>query len=294
MSFQISKLKVRSKLRGIEPGAIKIYFLLDISGFYSGLPKINKHLYALRRIFETVGYLDSLISVAAFKLQCRKVCQPVFEEETYSAENIYHPLLEKPVSNLFLFDRKNIMITGSNMAGKTTFLKTLGLNAILAQTVNMSMAERYHAPFMKVISSIGRSEDIISGKSYYLAEVESILRTIRASESDTVHLFIFDEVFRGTNSVERLAASVEVLRYLANGKDYTLIATHDLQLTEALNASHRNFHFRETVSKEGLSFDYKLHSGCTNTRNAIALFDYSGYPNTIVENAIQRIGNKDM
>ena len=79
------------------------------------------------------------------------------------------------------------------MTGKTTFLKTLGLNAILAQTVNMSMAERYHAPFMKVISSIGRSEDIISGKSYYLAEVESILRTIRASESDTVHLFIVDQ-----------------------------------------------------------------------------------------------------
>lgn len=270
---------------------VKIYFLLDISGFYSALGKIKKHLPELRQIFETVGYLDSLISVASFRLQYQHFCQPVFEEDTYSVEDIYNPLLEKPVPNSFPFDGKNIIITGSNMAGKTTFLKTLGVNAILAQTLNMSMAKRYQAPFIKVISSIGSSDNLITGKSYYLAEVESILRLVQASKSDTVHLFIIDEIFRGTNSVERLAASVEVLQYLVNGKDYTLFATHDLQLTELLNGNHRNVHFRENVSKDGLSFDYKLHSGPSETRNAIALLEYAGYPNKIVENATKRITN---
>ncbi len=265
---------------------------MDISGFYSALSKIKKHLPELRQIFETVGYLDSLIAVASFRLQCQHFCQPVFEEAIYSVEDIYNPLLEQPVSNSFPFDGKNIIITGSNMAGKTTFLKTLGVNAILAQTINMSMAKRYQAPFIKVISSIGSSENLISGKSYYLAEVESILRLIQASKSDTVHLFIIDEIFRGTNSVERLAASIEVLKYLVNGKDYTLIATHDLQLTELLNGNHRNFHFREKVSKEGLSFDYKLHSGSSKTRNAIALLKYAGYPKQIVEYAIKRISTE--
>jgi len=267
---------------------IKIYFLLDISGFYSTLGKIKEHRQELQKVFETVGYLDSLISVASFRLEYQNFCQPAFEEDTYSVEDIYNPLLEKPVLNSLPFDGKNIIITGSNMAGKTTFLKTLGLNAILAQTINMSMAKKYQAPFIKVISSIDSSDNLIAGKSYYLAEVESILRLIQASESNTVHLFIIDEIFRGTNSVERLAASVEVLKYLVNGKDYTLIATHDLQLTELLNGNHRNFHFRENVSKEGLSFDYKLHSGYSKTRNAIALLEYAGYPNRIVENATKR------
>jgi len=121
--------------------------------------------------------------------------------------------------------------------------------------------------------------------------MSTALRLIQASESDTIHLFIMDEIFRGTNSVERLAASVEVLKYLANGKDYTLIATHDLQLTELLDGDHRNFHFRETVSKEGLFFDYQLHSGFSKTRNAIALLAHAGYPNKIVENATKRITN---
>ena len=273
---------------------IKIYFLLDISGFYSVLRQTYKHLYALRRIFETVGYLDSLVSVASFRSQCEYFCSPIFEGETYSVEAIYHPLLEDPVSNSLEIDIKNIMVTGSNMAGKTTFLKTLGVNSIVAQTINMSFARRCRAPFMRVISSIGRSDDLISGKSYYLAEVESILGLIQASEFDAVHLFIIDEIFWGTNSVERLAASVEVIDYLANGKDYTLIATHDLRLTELLNTKHLNFHFRETVSKEGLSFDYKLHSGCSKTRNAIALLDSAGYPNRILEKAKRRIADNDL
>ncbi len=270
---------------------LKIYFLSDISGFYSALGNIKAHLQELRKLFEIVGYLDSLISVASFRLEYQHFCQPVFKEDNYSVEDIYNPLLEKPVTNSFPFDVKNIIITGSNMAGKTTFLKTLGVNAILAQTINMSMAKRYQAPFFKVISSIGSSDNLTLAKSYYLAEVESILRLIQASKSDTIHLFIIDEIFRGTNSVERLAASVEVLKYLVNGKDYTLIATHDLQLTELLDGNHRNFHFRESVSKEGLSFDYKLHSGSSKTRNAIALLEYAGYPNKIVENATKRITN---
>ena len=98
-------------------------------------------------------------------------------------------------------------------------------------------------------------------------------------------------MFRGTNSVERLAASIEVLNYLANDKDFVLVAMHDLQLSEILNDKYRNFHFQERMSEEGLSFDYKLHSGISKTRNAIALLEYVGYPKTVVENACKRINN---
>lgn len=270
---------------------LNIYFLWDISGFYSAIDKIEKHLDDLRNIYKTVGYLDALIAVASFRTEYRKFCRPLFnvDNNSFSVSNIYNPLLSKPVPNSFEFDCNNYLITGSNMAGKTTFLKTIGVNTILAQTINTSMADRFEVPLIKVVSSIDIEDDIILGKSYYLAEVESILRIIGASKSNIIHLFILDEIFRGTNSVERHAASIEVLNYLANKKDFILVATHDLQLSDALSKLYQNFRFQEKVSDIGLSFDYKLYEGVATTRNAIALLKYVGYPRSIIENATNRI-----
>ena len=275
---------------------LNIYFLWDIAGFYSALDKIRQHLKKLRNLYEIIGYLDAMISVASFRQQYQEFCRPSFSKNPnrYFVENIFNPLLEKPVANSFDFSAKHNIITGSNMAGKTTFLKTMGVNAILAQTIHTCMAAKYEAPLIKVVSSISRSDDLLTGKSYYLAEVESILRILKASKSETVHLFLVDEIFRGTNSVERFAASVEVLEYLANDKDYILVATHDLQLSEILNHEYHNFHFREKVCEKGLSFDYKLHPGPSTTRKAIALLEYVGYPKSIVENASRRANDDSM
>jgi DNA mismatch repair ATPase MutS len=286
---RISALQFKDDIGIIE--YLNIFFLLDISIFYSVIGRIERNIKELRAIYEAVGYLDSLIAVASFRLQYNNYCKPEFlgNNENCKVQNAYNPLLIEPIPNSFEFNLKNALITGSNMAGKTTFLKTMGLNAVLAQTINMSFAGRYEAPFIKVMSSIGRADNLVLGKSYYYAEVESILRLIKASQTDNIHLFVLDEIFRGTNSIERLAASIEVLRYLANNKDYILVATHDLQLTEELNAEYSNYHFREKVCDAGLEFDYKLHGGPSTTRNAIALLDYVGYPKSIVKNAVNRI-----
>jgi DNA mismatch repair ATPase MutS len=271
---------------------LNIYFLWDISGFYSAIYKIRQHISELREMYMTIGYLDSMIAIASFRQEYPLYCRPSFNTKMFNVNDLYNPLLTKPVPNSFIFDTNNFLITGSNMSGKTTFLKTTGVNAILAQTIHTVMAESYEAPFLQVISSIGKEDNLLLGKSYYLAEVESILRLLKASESETIHLFILDEIFRGTNSVERLAASIEVLNYLANNKDYVLVATHDLQLSDFLKDNYKNFHFREKVCDEGLTFDYKIHPGISTTRNAIALLKYVGYPQSIVENAFKRI-NKD-
>ncbi len=279
-------------------GYVNIYFLWDIVGFYSVIDTIKHYLKELRAIYETIGYVDALISIASFRLQYRQFCRPVFggNNGKYSVKNIYNPLVNKPVPNTFDFEsKKNVIITGSNMAGKTTFLKTMGVNAILAQTINTCMAEHYEAPFIKVMSTIGMKDNLILGKSYYLVEVESILRLLNASKSDTyfVHLFIMDEIFRGTNSVERFAASIEVLKYLANNKDYILVATHDVQLSETLGHDYSNYHFQEEVCDTGLAFDYKIQPGSAKTRNAIALLAYAGYPESIIVNAHKRISEKE-
>lgn len=264
------------------------FFLWDVWSFYSALSNIKEHINKLQNLYEIVGSLDAFISIASFRQQYPQFCHPQFGEQ-YIVEDIFNPLLEEAVPNSFVFDSQNIMITGSNMAGKSTFLKTIGLNAILAQTINSTLATSYNSPFLKVMSSIARSDSISDGKSYYLAEAESILRLLTASLEDIPHLFIIDEIFRGTNSIERLAASNEVLKYLHNQKDYVLVSTHDLQLSTDLQEEYHNFHFREEMSKDGLIFDYKLHSGISSTRNAIALLGFLGYPDNIVEKALINI-----
>jgi hypothetical protein len=284
---KIFSLQIKDELGFFE--FFNSYFLWDISGFYSAIDNIKDNLEELRNLFQIIGYLDALISIASFREEYNVFCAPRFNTSDYIVEDVYNPLLANPVPNTLQFDKKNIMITGSNMAGKTTFLKTIGVNAVLAQTIYMSMAEKYSAPFLKVVSSIMRQDNLIEGKSYYLSEVESVLRIIKASETEITHLFILDEIFRGTNSEERFAASFETLKYLANGKDYILAATHDLRLSNMLDSIYRNLHFQEKVSGKGLAFDYKLRQGIAATRNAIALLQYVGYPKKIIENANKHI-----
>ena len=269
-----------------------MYTLSSITTFFSAIDSLKKNIKSLQRIFEIVGYFDALISIASYRKQFPNYCHPVFSEsKIFTVDKITHPLVINPIPNDFNFDTKCLLITGSNMSGKSTFLKTLGVNAILAQSFNMCFAEKYEAPFLRIISSIERSDDLINGKSYYMSEVESILRIINSSKTGDVHLFLIDEIFRGTNSIERTAASIEVLRFLHNQKDFVIVATHDLQLTDILSSSYQNFHFRETMTDTGLFFDYKLHPGKSNSKNAIALLEHVGYPKSIVDGAKERIIN---
>ena len=110
-----------------------------------------------------------------------------------------------------------MLVTGSNMSGKSTLLRTVGVNAVMAQTIHTCLAEAYAAPIFTLRSCIGRSDDLLSGKSYYIVEVESLIELVRASQGAAPHLFLLDEMFRGTNAVERIAAGQAVLRELVDG-----------------------------------------------------------------------------
>ncbi len=183
-----------------------------------------------------------------------------------------------------------VLVTGSNMSGKSTFLRTVGVNAVLAQTINTCLARAYDAPVYQVRSCIGRADDLIAGKSYYLVEVESVLALVRASEGAEPHLFIFDELFRGTNAVERIAAAEAVLGALiGDGKPHVVLAaTHDGELVDLLRDSYVVCHFGDAVGPEGLVFDYRLTSGPATSRNAISLLKLNGAPETIVNRALAR------
>jgi ABC-type multidrug transport system fused ATPase/permease subunit len=199
---------------------LNVLLLMDANALYFAARELQLRGTNLRRVIEAVGEIDAAIAVASFRTGMRQWTRPRFLDPASTAmfTNIRHPLLDNAVPNsLTLAPPHGLLVTGSNMSGKSTLLRTLGINVVLAQAVNTCVAESYSAPIYQVRSCIGRSDDLIGGKSYYLVEVESVLSLVRASESSAPHLFIFDELFRGTNAVERIAAAEAVLATLTGG-----------------------------------------------------------------------------
>jgi DNA mismatch repair ATPase MutS len=146
-----------------------------------------------------------------------------------------------------------------------------------------------------VKSCIGRADDPATGKSYYLVEVDSVLALVKDSESDVPQLFLFDELFRGTNNIERIAAGEAALRTLlaqrADGSPaphVVMAATHDQDLVELVVDCYGAYDFTDSVGDEGLAFDYQLQPGVASTRNAIRLLKMRGAPDVLVTSAIER------
>jgi DNA mismatch repair ATPase MutS len=142
-------------------------------------------------------------------------------------------------------------------------------------------------------------DDITAGKSYYLTEVEAVLDLVAATRTERPHLVLFDELFRGTNAVERIAAGEAVLATMIESADGTPLrhvvvgATHDLELVDLLAGRYESFHFADRIDEAGLSFEYRLVEGPAITRNAIALLRLKGAPDTLVARAMARAAELD-
>lgn len=277
---------------------LNVLFLLDANALYFASRDLQARAPQFRRTIETVGEIDAAIAVASFRTELREWTQPGFTTPDARATfaNLRHPLVQNAVPNsVTLAPPQGLLITGSNMSGKSTFLRTVGINVVLAQTINTCLAERYEAPIYQVRSCIGRADDLLARKSYYLVEVESVLALVRASDSPEPHLFIFDELFRGTNAVERIAAAEAVLdAIIGRGKPHVaLVATHDGELVDLLRESYEVCHFGDELGPEGLTFNYCLTPGPATSRNAIALLKLNGAPESLVRRALERAAELD-
>lgn len=266
-------------------------FLSEERKFCSVIHQIIKNREDLRELYNLLGEMDALMSIASYRSGIKKYTEPkLFKASGFiNAVNIGHPLIEDPVTNSVTMKDRGILVTGSNMSGKSTFLRTVGINAVFAQTICTCIADEYSASYLRVITSISRLDNIIGGKSYYLAEAEALLRIINEFGKEIPVLCIVDEIFRGTNSIERINASIEILNYLAKGNGLTIVATHDLELSEHVDGYYQFFHFSESVGTEGLSFDYTLKEGVSKTRNAVKIMEYLGYPEEVVKKTRERV-----
>ncbi|MHB8797946.1 MAG: MutS-related protein [Thermoanaerobaculia bacterium] len=269
---------------------VNLVFLLDVNALLFSLETLSKRRDALRALFDTVGETDGALSTAAFRESLPFWCRPriVATREGLAAEEAFHPILEAPVPSSVALD-SSLLVTGSNMSGKTTFLKTLGVNALLARTLTTCAARRWEAPAFEVVSAMGRNESLTEGTSYYLAEVRRVGELIEATAGTTPRLFLLDELFRGTNTLERIAAGKAVLARLARGPHLVAVASHDLELVPLLHGAYVPYHFREEIAGGVLSFDYRLRPGPSSTRNAIALLAWAAYPPEVVADALATV-----
>ncbi len=266
---------------------IRMVFHVDLIKFNGMLRDLREHIEDVDALIGITGYVETAISVWIFrKSMTDGYCLPHFvSERELKLEAGYHPLVTKPVKNSIRAGR-GVLLTGSNASGKSTFLKTVALNAILAQTVNTCAADSYTAPLFRVYSSMALRDDLAGKESYYIVEIKSLKRVLdAASEGGAPVLCFVDEVLRGTNTVERIAASTQILLSLGNSDIMCFAATHDIELTELLAAEYDNYHFEEKVRDGDVSFNYRIQPGKAVTRNAIRLLELLGYDEQIIERA---------
>ena len=279
---------------GILADYLRMIFYLDMIQFNRALRAVREHAGQIDEMVTLFGQMETAIAVGSYRRALGESwCVPELHYERpadirLSIANLYHPLLKEPVKNSVQTER-GVLITGSNASGKSTFLRAVALNALLAQTIHTCPADRYEAPFFHICSSMSLRDDLVGGQSYYMVEIRSIKRILdlagEASADGRPVLCFVDEVLRGTNTVERIAASTQIMKVLAGGNALCFAATHDVELTRLLAGEYDNYHFEERMEDDDIVFAYKLLEGPATTRNAIALLRVLGYDSRIVSEA---------
>lgn len=292
MLFFKLEAKLQGDMEAIFWGILelfKILFLIEPLLLFSVLKQLDTKRKEIEAVFEFVGQVDSLISIASLRQGLDQYCIPIItsEQKRIVAKEIYHPLITDCVLNSIKVEQKSILLTGSNMSGKTSFIRTIGINVISGLTINTSFAEHFTMPRMGVLSAIRISDDLMNDKSYYFEEVLTIKEMIDQSENGKPNLFLLDEIFKGTNTVERISAGKAVLSYLTKSENIVFVSTHDIELADLLHEEYELYHFSEKVDNKTVDFDFKLKEGRLKNRNAIRILQINEYPEIIINEAIE-------
>jgi hypothetical protein len=268
---------------------IKILFLLEPLIVFNVLNKLDNKRKDIQNLYEYIGEIDSALSIAAIRDSVEIYCIPTIalqRRKTLEFKNIYHPLIPNCVPNSLQINTKSILLTGSNMSGKTTFIRTVAINLLLAQTINTCFAKDFEYSQTRLFSAIRITDDLLNDKSYYFEEVATIKNMIDESQYSCNNLFLLDEIFKGTNTTERIAAGKAVLSYLAKQENnLVFVSTHDIELTDLLNDEYELYHFTEVIQEGKIHFDYKLKAGNLSTKNAIRILELNNYPQEVIQEA---------
>ncbi len=288
-----------------------LLFHADLIQYDRMLSSIGRYEAEALELVERIGEIDALCAAASWyvsgqegaeaappagePVRTSRMCRPVFMADAQTESGVpvlevtdlVHPLRRNHVPNSIRADRQ-VLLTGSNASGKSTFLKSIALSAIMAQSVGIVTASSYKAPFFRVLSSMALSDNLKGGESYFVVEIRSLKRICDAALApEPPVLALVDEVLRGTNTIERIAASSHILLELGRRHALVFAATHDIELSYLLEKEWRNLHFLESTEGGDIHFDYVLKEGRARTGNAIRLLEENGYPADVTQRAFE-------
>jgi hypothetical protein len=246
----------------------------------------------LPKWLDTWYELEALCSLANYGYLNPTTTFPIFSghdqgrRSPFRVAAIGHPLIAEDIRVCNDFEISAIgevaLITGSNMSGKSSFLRTLGVNLCLAFSGSPVCAAAMETRVFRLFTSITLSDSVVDGISYFYAEVRRLKRLLdELQRVDEVPLFfLIDEIFRGTNNRERLIGSRAYVRAMAGHNGVGVISTHDLELTKLPDEVSRlvNYHFKEHLAGDKMVFDYQLRPGPSPSTNALRIMQLEGLP----------------
>ena len=277
---QLERILQKIDNRSNEIGIVlfNCFGLLDIT--------IVRHFLRWQRTYEPItdqwigasSIFDALVSMATFRLNEDKAEEATVvgdNEVSYKARSIYHPFLgEKAVRNNFdIQNHEYYIITGANMAGKSTFLRTLGVNYILAMNGLPVFAEEMRVSVFRLFTNMRTTDDLTHGISYFNAELLRLKQLIASLDPNVPSLIILDEILKGTNSLDKLNGSRLFLEYISERNVTGVIATHDLELSKLEDENPLRFHNYSFEIELGtdVTYTYKIGRGVARTQNATFL-----------------------
>lgn len=252
---------------------------------------VNENKENLCKLYFILGDIDNEIALSNLYYNLDLVCKADVadkkEEISIEGEELHNPIIylkdkEESVGNTFKFT-KDILLTGSNASGKSTFLRTIGINHLMAKTLGFVVAKKFKTADTDIFTSIDIKDSIEEKTSYFMAEAKTIKKMI----DNPGNIYLLDEVFKGTNTIDRISAASSTLDYLSK-QGFVVAATHDIELTNILEKDFCNYHFEEVVTKDEIKFDYKLKEGRAATRNAIRILEMYDYPEIITKKAREK------
>ena len=225
-----------------------------------------------------LNLFDALVSMGNYRLNEDRAVKAEISEENkvvYEAKGLYHPFLgEKAVANDFtIHDHEYYIVTGANMAGKSTFLRSLGINYLLAMNGLPVFADELKVSVFHLFTSMRTTDDLTHGISYFNAELLRLKKLLGSLHDDVPSLIILDEILKGTNSLDKLNGSRLFLQYIAERNVTGVIATHDLELSKMENEYEGRFHNYcfEIELGEDITYSYKITKGVARNQNATYL-----------------------
>jgi MutS domain V len=242
----------------------------------------------IRRWIEIVAEMEALLSLASYSYEHPSDPFPEFDEASgapafFDGQEMGHPLIAaaKCVRNSVRLDHQTrlLLVSGSNMSGKSTLLRTVGINAVLANAGAPVRAKSLRMSPLALGTRIRTTDSLQEGRSNFYTEILRIRKVFELADDPKPLLYLFDELLEGTNSKDRRIGAEGLLQALIAKKAIGIVSTHDLALTEVtglLGAAVRNQHFQDSVVNGEMSFDYKLHEGVVAKSNALELMRLIG------------------